>query len=88
MRDLKNVINQILILTSKDCVFDILNRQLYGILQEISYKSPELIVTENWWNITYNILKDICIPPKKEIDYKILSIWTTKSIKELQEMED
>ncbi len=83
MRDLKEVINQIMrLIDSEDNENDyvVLYIVLDKILEKIKYKAPELIIKENWWNIVYSILDKYVIPPKKEIDYKILSIWTMRSI--------
>ena len=42
---------------------------------------------EDVWNYVYDKLITDFIPPKTETDYKVLSIWTTKSIEELKESE-
>lgn len=88
MRDLKDVINQIMNLIKQDYDYAELHKQLNIVFEKIAFKAPELILSENWWNITYSILDKFVIPPKEEMDYKILSIWTTKSIEELKNMED
>lgn len=88
MRNLKDIINQIMDLIKQDYDYAELHKQLKIVLEKIAFKAPELIQAENWWNITYSILDKFVIPPKEEMDYKILSIWTTKSIEELKNMED
>ena len=88
MRDLKDVINQILNLIINNYDYSKLYTELYEINNKIAFKAPELINAEKWWDITYATLNKQVIPPKEEIDYKILSIWTTKSIEELKSMEN
>ena len=48
----------------------------------LRFKAPELV-----WEYTYIVLITKFIPPKTEIDYQVLSIWTTKSVEELKESD-
>lgn len=57
--------------------------QLYNIEKEIRYMAPELV-----WDYVYTKFITKFIPPESELDYKILSVWTTKSVEELKELED
>ncbi len=88
MRDLKEVINQIMQLIASEYDYEALYIALDEVLEKINFKAPELIIVEKWWDVTYSILNKYVIPPKEEMDYKILSIWTTKSIEELKNVED
>lgn len=53
------------------------------IKNSLRFKPPE-----DEWNYVYDVLITDFIPPNSETAYKVLSIWTTKSIEELKEMED
>lgn len=88
MRDLKDVINQILQVIVSEYDYEALYIALDEILEKIKFKAPELIIAEKWWDMTYNCLKQFVIPPREELDYKILSIWTLKSIEDLKKVED
>ena len=46
----------------------------------LGFKAPE-----DTWNYVYDRLIVKFIPPETEIDYKVLSIWTMKSVAELKE---
>lgn len=48
--------------------------------------SIEYTAIENQWNLIYDKLIHFFIPPKDEKDYKVLAIWTEKSIDELKKI--
>ena len=48
----------------------------------LGFKAPE-----DRWNYVYDKLIVGFILPETEIDYKVLSIWTTKTVEELKEGE-
>jgi hypothetical protein len=78
MRNILDVLKQI---------EDVLDEEEYGeikagienIRYSLRFKAPEDV-----WNYVYDKLIVEFIPPQTEIDYKVLSIWTTKSIEELK----
>lgn len=57
--------------------------KLTNIENDIRYMAPELV-----WDYVYNEFVANFVPPESELEYKILSIWTTKSVEELKNMED
>lgn len=62
----------------------VLKMTKYIILsQKYRFKAPE-----DTWNYVYDRLIVSFIPPETEIDYKVLSIWTTKNVEELKENKD
>lgn len=82
MRDISKVLKQIT---------EVLNEEEYGEIKAyipdieyaLNYKPPE-----DTWNYVYDRLITEFMPPKTETDYKVLSIWTTKSVEDLKKMED
>lgn len=46
----------------------------------LKYKPPE-----NIWNYVFDKLITVFIPPSTDTDYKVLSIWTTKSVEDLKQ---
>lgn len=75
MRDIFKVLEQIKEL-SNDGDFI---RKVEKIDYSLRWKAPE-----DMWNYMYDAFITDYIPPKAELDYKILSIWTTKSVDELK----
>ena len=47
---------------------------------KLSYKAPEI-----QWAFVYEVFITKFIPPTTDIDYKVLSIWTTKAVEQLRE---
>lgn len=82
MRDISKVLKQIT---------EALNEEEYG---EIKAYIPDIEYALNYkpledtWNYVYDRLITEFIPPKTETDYKVLSIWTTKSVEDLKKMEE
>ena len=60
-----------------------IKEEIPKIEKSLGFKAPE-----DAWNYVYDRLIVNFIPPKTELDYNVLSIWTTKSIEELKEMEE
>lgn len=46
----------------------------------LAFKPPE-----DMWNYVFDELITNFIPPSTDTDYKVLSIWTTKSIEDLKQ---
>ena len=82
MRNIYNVLEQIKEILSKDNDYDELEARINDIGYSLKFKAPE-----DMWNFVYDTLIGEFIPPKTETDYKVLSIWTTKSVEELKEAE-
>lgn len=75
MRDIFKVLEQIKELSSDEDFI----RKVEKIDYSLRWKAPE-----DMWNYMYDAFIVDYIPPKTELDYKILSIWTTKSVDELK----
>lgn len=83
MRDLSKVISDILEVIPKPEEDLIIS--LCKIRESVRYSAPELI--NMWWNETHSVLID-CITenPTQDWEYKVWSIFTTKSVDELKEL--
>jgi len=75
MRDVFKVLEQIKELSNDEEHI----KNVEKIDYSLRWKAPE-----DMWNYVYDAFITDYIPPKTELDYKILSIWTTKSIDELK----
>lgn len=75
MRDIFKVLKQIKELSNDKEFLEVIE----DIENDLRYKAPE-----DSWNYVYDKFIVNYIPPETEIDYKILSIWTTKSVEELK----
>lgn len=82
MRDIFKVIEQIRNVLGEDNEYSEIKASLEDLEYRLRFKAPELV-----WDYTYIVLITKFIPPKTEIDYQVLSIWTTKSIEELKESD-
>ena len=82
MRDIFKVIEQISNVLGENNEYSEIKSSLEDLEYRLIYKAPELV-----WNYVYEVLIVKFIPPKTDIDYKVLSIWTTKSIEELKESD-
>lgn len=80
MRDIFKVLEQIKEALGEDNEYSEIKAGIDDIEYSLRYKSPEDV-----WNYVYDRLIVEFIPPQTEIDYKVLSIWTTKSVAELKE---
>ena len=80
MRDIFKVLEQIKEALGEDNEYNEIKAGIDDIEYSLRYKSPEDV-----WNYVYDRLIVEFIPPQTEIDYKVLSIWTTKSVAELKE---
>lgn len=80
MRDIFKVLEQIKEALGEDNEYSEIKAGIDDIEYSLKYKSPEDV-----WNYVYDRLIVEFIPPQTEIDYKVLSIWTTKSVAELKE---
>lgn len=80
MRDIFKVLEQIKESLGEDNEYSEIKAGIDDIEYSLRYKSPEDV-----WNYVYDRLIVEFIPPQTEIDYKVLSIWTTKSVAELKE---
>ena len=75
MRDIFKVLEQIKELCNDEEFLEVIKE----IENALRYKAPE-----DRWNYVYDKFIANYIPPETDIDYKILSIWTTKSVQELK----
>lgn len=82
MRDIFKVLEQIKEALGEDNEYSEIKTGIDDIEYSLSFKAPE-----DTWNYVYDRLIINFIPPKTEIDYKVLSIWTTKTVEELKEGE-
>ena len=80
MRNIFDVLKQIKEILDEDNKYSKTIEKIDNIEYSLEYKAPE-----EKWNYVYEKLIVDFIPPETEIDYKILSIWTTKTIEELKE---
>jgi len=79
MRDIFDVLEQMKKLSNNENYI----KEIEKINYSIRWKAPE-----DMWNYVYDAFITNYIPPKTDLDYEILSIWTTKSINELKGLED
>lgn len=82
MRDIFKVIEQIRNVLGEDNEYSEIKASLEDLEYRLGFKAPELV-----WDYTYIVLITKFIPPKTEIDYQVLSVWTTKSVEELKESD-
>ena len=82
MRDIFKVLEQIKDILKENEEYGEIEANIENIEYSLGFKAPE-----DTWNYMYDRLIVDFIPPKTEIDYKVLSIWTTKTVKELKEGE-
>ena len=80
MRDIFKVLEQIKDVLKENEEYGEIEANIEKIKHSLRFKAPEDV-----WNYVYDRLIVDFIPPKTEIDYKVLSIWTTKSVAELKE---
>ena len=80
MRDIFKVLEQIKDVLKENEEYVEIEANIENIEYSLRFKA-----TEDTWNYVYDRLIVDFIPPKTEIDYKVLSIWTTKSVAELKE---
>ena len=80
MRDIFNVLEQIKEVLGENNEYSEMKCGIEDIEYSLRFKAPE-----DKWNYVYDKLIDNFIPPQTDIDYKVLSIWTTKSIEELKQ---
>ncbi len=82
MRNIFDVLNQIKDILGEDNEYSEIKAWIDDIEYSLRFKAPE-----DTWNYVYDRLIVEFIPPETEIDYKVLSIWTTKSVEELKREE-
>ena len=82
MRNIFDVLKQIKEALGEDNEYSEIKAGIDKIEYSLGFKAPE-----DRWNYVYEKLIVDFIPPETEIDYKVLSIWTTKTIEELKEGE-
>lgn len=79
MRDIFKVLEQIKDALGEDNEYSEIKAGVEDIEYSLRYKAPE-----DYWNFVFEKLIVDFIPPQTETDYKVLSIWTTKTIAELK----
>lgn len=82
MRNIFDVLEQIKVALGENNEYSEIKAGIDDIEYSLGFKAPE-----DRWNYAYKKLIVDFIPPQTEIDYKVLSIWTTKTVKELKEGE-
>ena len=82
MRNIFEVLKQIKEALGEDNEYSEIKAGIDDIEYSLRFKAPE-----DTWNYVYDKLIVSFIPPSTEIDYKVLSIWTTKTVEELKEGE-
>ena len=82
MRDIFKVLEQIKEVLKENEEYGEIEANIEKIKHSLRFKAPE-----DTWNYMYDRLIVDFIPPKTETDYKVLSIWTTKTVEELKEGE-
>lgn len=82
MRNIFKVLEQIKEVLGEDNEYGEIKANIENIEYSLRFKAPEDV-----WNYAYDKLIVDFIPPETEIDYKVLSIWTTKTVEELKEGE-
>ena len=78
MRDIFKVLEQIKEVLGEDNEYSEIKADIGNIEYSLRFKI---------WNFVYDKLITNFAPPKTEIDYKVLSIWTTKTVEELKKGE-
>lgn len=79
MRDIFKVLEQIKNLSKNEEYI----KKVEKIEYSLRWKAPE-----DMWDYVYDVFIIDYIPPKTDLDYKVLSIWTTKSVEDLKEQID
>lgn len=79
MRDIFKVLKQIKETLGEDNEYSEMKCGIDDLEYALRYKAPE-----DQWNFIYDRLITNFIPPETQTDYRVLSIWTTKSIEELK----
>ena len=82
MRNIFDVLKQIKNALGEDNEYSEIKAGIDEIEYSLRYKASEDV-----WNYVYDKLRVDFIRPETEIDYKVLSIWTTKTVEELKEGE-
>lgn len=82
MRDIFKVLKQIKDVLKENEEYGEIEANIENIEYSLRFKAPE-----DRWNYMYDRLIISFIPPETEIDYKVLSVWTTKTVEELKEGE-
>ena len=82
MRDIFKLLEQIKEALGEDNEYSEVKAGIDDIEYSLRFNAPE-----DTWNYVYDRLIINFIPPQAEIDYKVLSIWTTKTVEELKEGE-
>jgi hypothetical protein len=82
VRNIFDVLKQIKNALGEDNEYSEIKAGIDEIEYSLRYKASEDV-----WNYVYDKLIVDFIPPETEIDYKVLSIWTTKTVEELKEGE-
>ena len=82
MRDIFKVLEQIKDVLKENEEYGEIEANIENIEYSLRFKAPE-----DTWNYVYDKLIVNFIPPEAEIDYEVLSIWTTKTVEELKEGE-
>ena len=82
MRDIFKVLEQIKDVLKENEEYGEIEANVENIEYSLRFKAPE-----DTWNYVHDKLIVSFIPPKTETDYKVLSIWKTKTVKELKEGE-
>ena len=82
MRDIFKVLEQIKNVLKENEEYGEIEANIDNIEYSLRFKAPE-----DTWNYVYDRLIVSFIPPETEIDYKVLSIWTTKNVEKLKEGE-
>ena len=80
MRDIFKVLKQIKDVLKENEEYGEIEANIENIEYSLRFKAPE-----DTWNYVYDRLIVKFIPLETEIDYKVLSIWTTKSVAELKD---
>lgn len=83
MRNIFKVLEQIKDVLKENEEYGEIEANIENIEYSLRFKAPEDV-----WNYAYDRLIVSFIPPQTEIDYKVLSIWTTKTVEELKENKD
>ena len=79
MRILSKVLEEIKEVLEEDNEYSEIKADIEDVEYSLRYTASEL-----QWDYVYEKIIIAFIEPKTEIDYKVLSIWTTKSIEELE----
>lgn len=82
MRNIFDVLKQIKEALGEDNEYSEIKAGIDNIEYSLGFKAPE-----DRWNYVYEKLIVDFIPPETEIEYKVLAIWTTKTVEELKEGE-